>query len=88
MEFSTLPVKCGIKLACTTRNLSWSIFRFSSSLRITLDKRLWELFLVIVRIIADILEIDADDLLKKNIDKSGGRKVIESYFRKQVKEAC
>ena len=34
-------------------------------LRMTLDKRLWGLFLEIIGILADVLETDADDLLEK-----------------------
>jgi hypothetical protein len=34
-------------------------------LRITLDKRLWELFFEIVSIVATFFDIDRDDLLEK-----------------------
>ena len=36
-------------------------------LRMTLDKRLWELFLELVSIIAAVFDIDSDELLEKII---------------------
>ena len=57
-------------------------------LRITLDKRLWELLMATIHIIAEILDIDADDLLKKVLTNPQAEQLILNLFSENsLKEA-
>ena len=54
-------------------------------LRMTLDKRLWKLFMEIIRIFAEIFDMDADDLLKRVLNKPEAEKVLNHYFERNYK---
>jgi hypothetical protein len=56
-------------------------------LRITLERRLWGLFLETIRAVAEILDIDADDLLKRVLTNSEAEKVLNLYFERSFKRA-
>jgi len=56
-------------------------------LRMTLDRRLWGLFLETIRIIAEILNIDADDLLKRVLTNSDAELMLSRYFEYSLKQA-
>ena len=49
-------------------------------LRMTLDRRLWEFFMVTIRIIAEILDMDADDLLKRVLTNPQAELIIMNHF--------
>ena len=57
-------------------------------LRMTLDKRLWELFLETIRIIAEILDIDADDLLERILTNPEAEQLLNQFIGNKLKEAC
>jgi len=56
-------------------------------LRMTLDKRLWELFLETVQIIAEIFDIDADDLFRKILTNPHAEQLFNLFSEKRLKEA-
>ena len=57
-------------------------------LRITRDRRLWELLMVTRHIIAEILDMDADDLLKKVLTNPQAEQLILNRFSENsLKEA-
>ena len=56
-------------------------------LRMTLDRRLWELFVATIRIIAETFEIDADDLLKKVLTNPKAEFLLNLYDQSCLKEA-
>ena len=56
-------------------------------LRMTLDRRLWELFMATIRIIAETFEIDADDLLKKVLTNPKAEFLLNLYDQSCLKEA-
>ena len=55
-------------------------------LHMTLDKRLWELILVLIQVIVEIFDVDVDDLLKKMLTKPKAEyfvnSIIENYPQK------
>ena len=57
-------------------------------LRMTLDKRLWGLFIEIIRIIAEVFDIDADDLLKRILTNPEAEQLLNLFFEDRLKEAC
>jgi hypothetical protein len=57
-------------------------------LRMTLDRRLWELFLETIRIIGEVLDIDADDLLRRILTNPQAEQLIDLFFEDRLKEAC
>jgi len=56
-------------------------------LRMTIDLRLWELFLETIQIIAEIFDIDADDLLKKVLTNPDAEQLTNRFFENGLKEA-
>jgi len=56
-------------------------------LRMTLDKRLWELFLETIRIIAEVFDVDADDLLKRVLISPEAEQLLNMFFENRLKEA-
>ena len=56
-------------------------------LRMTIDRRLWELFLETILIVAAILEIDADDLLERVLTKQNAEQLLNRFFENGLKEA-
>ena len=46
-------------------------------LRMTLDKRIWELFLEIVILVAIVIDVDADDFLLKVLTNPEAERLIE-----------
>ena len=56
-------------------------------LRMTLDRRLWELFLETIQIVAEILKIDADDLLERVLTNSDAEHLIDRFFENGPREA-
>ena len=56
-------------------------------LHMTLDRRLWELFLETIRIVAQILEIDADDLLEKVLTSPETEQLLNLFYENRLKEA-
>jgi hypothetical protein len=56
-------------------------------LRMTLDKRLWELFLETIRIIALVLDIDADDFLKRVLTNPEAEQLLNLFQENKLKEA-
>jgi Transposase DDE domain. len=57
-------------------------------LRMTLDKRLWELFLEIVSIVAAVFDIDCDDLLEKILTNSDAEKLMAVFLDSKQNIAC
>jgi len=57
-------------------------------LRMTLDRRLWELFLETIHIIAHVLDIYADDLLKRMLTNPETEQLLNLFFENRLKEAC
>jgi len=57
-------------------------------LQMTLDKRLWELFMDTIRIIAEVLEIDADDLLERMLTNPEAEQLLNLFTENMLKEAC
>ena len=55
-------------------------------LRMTIDRRLWGLFLETILIVAQILEIDADDLLKRILTYPDAELLINRFFENGLKE--
>jgi len=45
-------------------------------LRLTLDKRLWKLFMEVIRVVAEIFDIDADDLLQRVLTKPDAEDIL------------
>jgi hypothetical protein len=56
-------------------------------LRMTIDRRLWGLFLETIQIVAGILEIDADDLLERVLTNPDAEQLINRFFENGLKEA-
>ena len=56
-------------------------------LRMTLDRRLWGLFLETIRIVARILDIDPDDLLKRVLTNSDAEMILGKYIESSLKQA-
>jgi len=56
-------------------------------LRMTLDRRLWELFVATIRIIAEALDIDADDLLKRVLTNHKAEFLLNLYTQNCLNEA-
>ena len=57
-------------------------------LRMTLDRRLWELFIETIRVIAEVFDIDADDLLKRILTNPEAEQLLNRLFEDRLKEAC
>jgi hypothetical protein len=57
-------------------------------LRMTLDRRLWALFLETIRIIAETFDIDADDLLKRILTNPDAEQLLNLFLENNQKEAC
>lgn len=56
-------------------------------LRMTLDRRLWGLFVETVRVIAEVLDMDADDLLKRVWADPKAEQLLNQFFGDRLKEA-
>jgi hypothetical protein len=56
-------------------------------LRMTLDRRLWGLFIETVRIIAEILDVDADDLLRRILTNHEAEQMMDKFFENGLKQA-
>ena len=56
-------------------------------LRMTMDRRLWELFLEIIQVVAQILQIDADCLLERILTNPDAEQLINRFFDNGLKEA-
>jgi predicted nucleic acid-binding Zn finger protein len=54
--------------------------------RMTLDRRLWELFLETIQIVAQIWEIDADDLFEKVLTNPKAEQLLNRFFENGLKE--
>ena len=59
----------------------------AENLRMTLDRRLWELFMETVQTIAAILNIDADDLLERILTNPDAEQFLNRFFEIGQKEA-
>jgi len=59
----------------------------AESLRMTLDKRLWGLYLETIRIIAEVLDIDADDLMERVLTNPEAEALLNQFFINGLKEA-
>jgi hypothetical protein len=57
----------------------------AESLRITLDRRLWGLFLETISIIADVLDMEADDLLTKVLTNSQCESMVNRWAECNLK---
>jgi len=55
-------------------------------LQMTLDRRLWGLFVETIQVIAEILDIDADDLLKKVLTLPEAEQLLERFSDDRLKE--
>ena len=66
-----------------------ALFRVMNAerLRMTLDRRLWELFLETVRIIAEVLEIDSDDLLGRLLTNPEVESLLNPIIESRLKQA-
>jgi hypothetical protein len=56
-------------------------------LRMTLDKRLWKFFVEIIRVFAEILNIDADDLLERVLNIPEAEKILNLFIKRRIKDA-
>ena len=56
-------------------------------LRMTLDRRLWELFLETIQTVAAILNIDADDLLERVLTNTDAEQFLNRFFENGLKKA-
>jgi len=56
-------------------------------LRMTLDKRLWELFIETIRIIADAFDIDADDLFGRILTNPQAEQLLSMLTENSLKQA-
>jgi hypothetical protein len=56
-------------------------------LRITLERRLWGLFLETIQVIAQILNIDADELLQQILTHPDAEQLLNNFIDYRVKEA-
>ena len=59
----------------------------AESLQMTLDRRLWVLFVETIRIIAEVLKIDADDLLKKILTNPEAEMLLNPIIGNELKKA-
>ncbi|GHT61442.1 IS4 family transposase ISDha5 [Bacteroidia bacterium] len=59
----------------------------ADSLRQTLDRRLWGLFLEMIRVVADLFEIDADELLGKMLTDPIAEQRLTKMLGNSLKEA-
>ena len=59
----------------------------AESLRMTLERRLWGLFLETIRIIAEALDIDADDLLRRVLTNAEAEQMLIPLFENNFKQA-
>ena len=57
-------------------------------LRMTLNKRLWELFLEMVSIVAAVFDIDCDDLLEKILTKPDAERLMAVFLDSKQNIAC
>lgn len=57
-------------------------------LRMTLDKRLWGLFLEIVSIVAKVFDVDCDDLLQTILTNPQAESLMVPLLENMQKEAC
>jgi hypothetical protein len=66
-----------------------ALFRVMNAdyLRMTLDKRLWKLFMEVICVFAEIFDMDADDLLKRVLNKPEAEKILNHYIEFNLKEA-
>jgi len=55
-------------------------------LRMTLDKRLMKLFIEVVRVVADILNVDADDLFKRVLNKPEAEDLLILFGKNVLNE--
>ena len=53
----------------------------------TLDRRLWGLFLETIQTVATILNIDADDLLKRFLNNPDTEQFLNRFFEIELKDA-
>jgi len=58
----------------------------AESLRMTLDRRLWVLFLETIQVIARIWDLDADDLLEKILTNHDAEQLLRQFFDNDLKE--
>jgi len=56
-------------------------------LRITIDIRLWKLFLETIQVIAEILVIDLDELLKRILTNPEAEHLFNLFSENRLKEA-
>jgi hypothetical protein len=56
-------------------------------LRMTLDKRLWGLFLETIQVIAQIFNIDADELLQKVLTQQDAEQLLNQFIDNGLKDA-
>ena len=56
-------------------------------LRMTLDRRLWELFLETIQVIAQIWNLDADDLLERVLKNHDAEQLLKRFLDNGLKEA-
>ena len=56
-------------------------------LRMTLDKRLWELFIETIRIIADAFDIGADDLFGRILTNPQAEQLLSMLTENSLKQA-
>jgi len=56
-------------------------------LRMTIDRRLWGLFVETVQVVAEILNMDADDLLERVLTHPDAEQLLNGFFENRLKEA-
>jgi hypothetical protein len=56
-------------------------------LRMTLEKRLWELFLETIRIVATVFDVDADDLLRRILTNAEAEQLLNLFLESGTKDA-
>ena len=65
-----------------------ALFRVMNAdcLRMTLDRRLWELFLKVIRMIAEDLNIDPVDLLNRIMTNPKAEKYLNCYIEPELEK--
>ena len=57
-------------------------------LRMTLDKRLWELFIKVIQVMADVLDMDATDLLKRMMTHPQAEHYLNFFIESELKQTA
>jgi len=59
----------------------------AACLRMAIDRRLWGLFVETVQVVAEILNMDADDLLERELTHPDAEQLLNGFFENRLKDA-